>query len=169
MDKRERIKMTNESTMPPRFSVSGRLVGGEGREAMPLPHLPADIWGEVACMGIELHWRRWKMGQFCLERRWATVWKLAPFSQKSRDVFAVPHPLPSQHGDRPKPQCLALECIPKGQQARCARLFLDFLFLWEDNTSFADQERDKERSHFRIRLLQSFFFLSLKHIGLIKP
>lgn len=43
MDKRERIKMTNESTMPPRFSVSGRLVGGEGREAMSLPHLPAVI------------------------------------------------------------------------------------------------------------------------------
>lgn len=70
MDKRERIKMTNESTMPPRFSVSGRLVGGEGREAMSLPHLPAVIWGEVTCMGRQLRWRRWKTGQFCLERRW---------------------------------------------------------------------------------------------------
>lgn len=43
MDKRERIKKTNESTTPPRFCVPGRLVGGEGREAMPLPHLPVDI------------------------------------------------------------------------------------------------------------------------------
>lgn len=44
MDKRERIKKTNESTtMPPRFCVPGRLVCGEGREAMPLPHLPVGI------------------------------------------------------------------------------------------------------------------------------